>query len=217
MPLNPQFFDHTLLRADATEEEIFSLCKQAKTYQFASVCVNGFWVRFCKHFLKDTNVKVCTTVGFPLGCTEKSVKVYETRQAVASGADEIDFVISLAAMKSENHEFVFDEMKAIVEAAQGRTTKAILEVALLTEDEIVRACELAVAAGCSFVKTSTGFSTSGATVESVRLMRRTVGTAAGVKASGGIKTPEQALAMVEAGANRLGTSATVAIFLGAAA
>lgn len=209
-----QFIDHTLLHADATEEDIFSLCRQAKVHKFYSVCVNGMWVKFAKHFLRETQVKVCTVVGFPLGAMDTRVKAYETETAIADGADEIDMVMAIGALKSENTDYVFDDIKAVVTAAQGRPVKVILEISLLSEPEIARACELAVAAGAKFVKTSTGMSSGGATIEAVKLMREMVGNHFGVKASGGIRTQAQALAFIEAGASRLGTSQSIPIVLG---
>lgn len=172
------------------------------------------WARFVKHFLKDTSVKVCVVVGFPLGASTTSVKVYETRQAILDGADEIDMVMAIGAMKSENEELVFDDIKAVVKAANGKLVKVILEVGLLDEAEIARACEIAVAAGAQFVKTSTGMLGGGANPDAVRLMREIVGPQFGVKASGGIRTQEQARTMIEAGANRLGCSQSIAIVMG---
>ncbi len=203
--------DHTLLKPEATEEEIFAVCKQAKDFGFYSVCVNGFWAKFAKHFLKDSPVKLCVVVGFPLGSSEITVKAFETAQAIAQGADEIDMVMNIGALKSENHELVFEDIKSVVQAASSRPVKVILETSLLDDFEIARACEIAVAAGAKFVKTSTGFSKGGATVDSVQLMRSIVGPQIGVKASGGIRSIEDAYRMIEAGATRLGTSQSIAI------
>jgi len=217
VPAAPQLasiIDHTLLRADANEEEIFALCRQAKTHKFHSVCVNGMWVKFARHFLRETNVKVCAVVGFPLGAASTAVKVYETKQAILDGADEIDMVMAIGAMKSENEEYVFDDIKAVTAAAGERIVKVILEVGLLDDAEIARACEIAVGAGAAFVKTSTGILAGGAKVDAVQLMRTIVGPHFGVKASGGIRTQEQARSMIEAGATRLGCSQSIAVIMG---
>ncbi len=214
IPNLASYIDHTLLRADATEEEVFSLTRQAKMHKFYSVCVNGLWVKFAKHFLRETDVKVCAVVGFPLGAMSTSVKSFETAQAILHGADEIDMVMQIGALKSENYTLVFDDIKSVVHHAAGKPVKVILETCLLERDEIAKACEISVQAGAQFVKTSTGMSTSGATIEVVKLMREVVGPGFGVKASGGIRTRDQALKMIEAGATRLGTSNSIAIVLG---
>ncbi|MFA6319279.1 MAG: deoxyribose-phosphate aldolase [Elusimicrobiota bacterium] len=203
--------DHTLLKANATQEEVAKLCAEARTYCFASVCVNPSYVAFSAQLLRGSGVKVCTVIGFPLGSTTSTVKAVEARDAIANGADEIDMVINIGALKSGNDAVVFDDIRAVREATRGRVLKVILETSLLSREEKVRACLLSKKAGADFVKTSTGFSTGGATVEDVRLMRETVGPAMGVKASGGIRDAKIAQAMIEAGATRLGTSATVAI------
>lgn len=205
------FIDHTLLKPNATLDDIKKLCDEAKIYGFASVCVNPSYVSFAKELLKESKVKVCTVVGFPLGATTTIVKVIEARDAIANGADEIDMVINIGALKSGNDSFVFDDIKAVREAAKGKVLKVIIETAYLTKDEKIKACQLAKEAGADFVKTSTGFAPSGATVEDVKLMREVVGPEIGVKASGGIRDYQTACEMIKAGATRLGTSSGVAI------
>ncbi|MED3661518.1 deoxyribose-phosphate aldolase [Ureibacillus sp. FSL K6-8385] len=205
------FIDHTLLKPDATKEQIKQLCEEAKKYGFASVCVNPYWVKYCKRFLEGANVKVCTVVGFPLGATTTETKVFETKQAIENGADEIDMVINIGLLKTRDYERVKEEIRQVVDAAAGRLVKVIIETCLLTEEEKVKACQLAVEAGAAFVKTSTGFSTAGATAEDVALMRKTVGEQIGVKASGGIRSFVDMKKMIEAGAERIGTSSGVKI------
>jgi len=190
------------------------LLSEAREYDFASVCVNPTWVKHAKTGLEGSDVKVCTVVGFPLGATTSAVKAFETKEAVQNGADEIDMVINVGALKSGNLDLVESDIRAVVEAANGTLVKVILETCLLTDEEKVKACQLAQKAGADFVKTSTGFSTGGATVEDVALMRKTVGPDMGVKASGGARSYEDALAFIEAGATRIGTSAGVAIMKG---
>lgn len=208
--------DHTLLKADASKEAILKLAAEAKEYGFASVCVNPYWVKTVAEALKDTpNVKVCTVIGFPLGASAPEVKALETSQAIRDGAGEIDMVINIGALKDKDDQAVVQDMVGVVKSASGKAlVKVILETCLLTEEEIVRACRLAVSAGVDFVKTSTGFSTGGATVEAVALMAKTVGPGIGVKASGGVRNLADAEAMLQAGATRLGTSAGVAIAQG---
>ncbi|MBI4375711.1 MAG: deoxyribose-phosphate aldolase [Elusimicrobia bacterium] len=206
-----RFVDHTLLKPNATQEEVAKLCEEAKAYCFASVCVNPSYVPFCAKKLSGSGVKVCTVVGFPLGSTTATVKSIEARDAIANGADEIDMVINVGALKSGNDSAVYDDIRAVREATRGKVLKVILETALLSQEEKVRACLLAKRAGADFVKTSTGFGGGGATAEDVRLMRETVGPLMGVKASGGIRDAASAQKMIEAGATRLGTSASVAI------
>lgn len=208
--------DHTLLKADARREDIIKLAEEAKTYGFASVCVNPGFVSTAYEVLKDTpQVKVCTVIGFPLGASTSEVKAYETKDAIANGATEVDMVINISALKDGNDDYVAADIKAVVDAAKGKAlTKVIIETCLLTDEEKVRACKLAVQAGADFVKTSTGFSTGGATKEDIALMRKTVGPDVGVKASGGVRSAEDALVMVEAGASRIGTSGGVAIAKG---
>ena len=204
--------DHTLLKQDATGEQIDRLCAEAAEYNFASVCVNPYYVVRCVKNLKGTGVKVCTVVGFPLGATTMETKVFETLQAVASGAEEIDMVINVCALKSGHIRGVEQEIQAMAAAVEGKAIlKVIIETCLLTDEEKVLACQIAKRCGADFVKTSTGFSTGGATVEDVALMRRTVGPEMGVKASGGIRDYAKAKAMIDAGASRIGASAGIAI------
>ncbi|GIP22660.1 MULTISPECIES: deoxyribose-phosphate aldolase [Paenibacillus] len=207
--------DHTLLRADATKSEITKLTEEAKKYEFVSVCVNPTWVAYCAEQLAGTPVKVCTVIGFPLGANTPEVKAFEASNAIQNGAGEVDMVINIGALKDRNDELVERDIRAVVDAAAGKAlVKVIIETSLLTDEEKVRACELAVKAGADFVKTSTGFSTGGATPEDVALMRRTVGDAVGVKASGGVRSLEDMTKMVEAGANRIGASSGVKIMEG---
>jgi deoxyribose-phosphate aldolase len=205
--------DHTLLKPEASESDIRRLCEEAAQFGFASVCVNPAWVKRAAEFLKGTGVPVCTVIGFPLGATLPDVKAYEARRAIFNGAREVDMVINIGALKSGDDCAVEDDIKAVVEAAHenGILTKVIIETALLTDEEKVRACLASKNAGADFVKTSTGFSKGGATVHDVSLMRRTVGSALGVKASGGVKGIEDARAMFEAGATRIGASVGVKI------
>ena len=206
------YIDHTLLKQDATGAQIDQLCAEAAQYHFASVCVNPYYVPRCVKNLKGTDVKVCTVVGFPLGATTTETKVFETLQAVASGATEIDMVINVCALKSGHIKGVEQDIQALVAAVEGKAIlKVIIETCLLTDEEKVLACQIAKRCGAEFVKTSTGFSTGGATVEDIALMRKTVGPDMGVKASGGIRDYAKAKAMVEAGATRIGASAGIAI------
>ena len=206
------YIDHTLLKQDATGAQIDQLCAEAAQYHFASVCVNPYYVPRCVKNLKGTDVKVCTVVGFPLGATTTESKVFETLQAVASGATEIDMVINVCALKSGHIKGVEQDIQALVAACEGKALlKVIIETCLLTDEEKVLACQIAKRCGADFVKTSTGFSTGGATVEDIALMRETVGPEMGVKASGGIRDYAKAKAMVEAGATRIGASAGIAI------
>ncbi|EOT38890.1 MULTISPECIES: deoxyribose-phosphate aldolase [Enterococcus] len=215
MELN-RMIDHTILKADATQEDVLRIIEEAKKYHFYSVCINPTWVSFAAEQLKGEPTAVCTVIGFPLGANTSEVKAYETTDAIHNGADEVDMVINIGALKSAQYKKVQQDIEAVVNAAKDKAlVKVIIETALLTNEEIVKACELAKTAGADFVKTSTGFSTGGATVEDVRLMRQTVGPEMGVKASGGIHNEQEAMAMVEAGANRLGTSASIAIVTGA--
>ena len=203
--------DHTLLKADATQEQIGKLCEEAKKYHFASVCVNPGYVSLASKLLRGSGVKVCTVIGFPLGATTATIKVIEARDAIANGADEIDMVINVGALKSGNDKLVFEDIKSVREATIGKVLKVIIEAASLTDEEKVRACELAKRAKADFVKTSTGFGPGGATVKDIMLMRKVVGSEMGVKASGGIKNAESAEEMIKAGATRLGTSASISI------
>lgn len=207
-----KLIDHTLLKPEATQSDIIKLCSEAKTYHFASVCINPTWVKTAATELTGTDVKVCTVVGFPLGAATSEVKAFETRQAIENGATEIDMVINIGAVIDGNDELVFKDIKSVVEATNSHTlVKVILETCLLNNEQIKHASELAVKAGANFVKTSTGFSSGGATTEAVKLMRETVGPDIGVKASGGIRDKETLLEMVDAGATRIGASAGVAI------
>ncbi len=211
MAFDPKLFDHTILKADARSGDVVRICDEAKTYGFMSVCVNSFYTPLVKEQLSGTDIKVCTVVGFPLGQMSTETKALETAYAVESGADEIDMVINVGALKDGSDAEVLADIRAVRAVCKGKTLKVIIETCLLTEEEKIRACELSVRAGADFVKTSTGFSTGGATVEDVALMRKTVGPDIGVKASGGIRDAKTAQAMLDAGASRLGTSATVAI------
>lgn len=215
MELN-RMMDHTILKADATEQDVLQVIEEAKEYHFYSVCINPTWVKLAAEKLAGEPVAVCTVIGFPLGANTSEVKAYETTDAINNGADEVDMVINVGALKSAQYKKVQQDIEAVVAAAKDRAlVKVIIETALLTKEEIVKTCELAQAAGADFVKTSTGFSTSGAAAADVKLMRETVGSSMGVKASGGIHSAQEAMAMIEAGANRLGTSASVAIITGA--
>lgn len=210
MKLN-KYIDHTLLKPEATRSQIEVLCQEAKAYDFMSVCVNPTWVSLAHELLQGSDVEVCTVIGFPLGANTPEVKAFETRQAIQDGATEIDMVINVGAAKDGDWDKVQADIHAVVQAADGTLVKVIIETCLLTDDEKVKACQAAVAAGADFVKTSTGFSTGGATVSDIRLMRQTVGEGIGVKASGGVSTQAEALAMIEAGATRIGASKGIAI------
>jgi deoxyribose-phosphate aldolase len=205
--------DHTLLKPEASREQIATLCEEAKQYGFASVCTNPLWAGFVRERLEGSDVKTCVVVGFPLGASATEVKAFETVTAVAAGAQEIDMVIDIAAARAGERETVEQDVHAVAEAAHahGALLKVIIETCLLTDEQKVLACQAAVAAGADYVKTSTGFAAAGATVEDVRLMRATVGPDIGVKASGGIRTREDALAMIEAGASRIGASSGPAL------
>lgn len=212
--MNSKYFDHTILKADAKKEDIEKICKEAIEYNFASVCVNSYWTGYVAQLLSDSDVSVCTVVGFPLGAMCTKAKAYETSCAVEDGADEIDMVINVGELKAGNLEDVFEDIKAVRGQCEGKILKVIIETCYLTEDEKKTACELAVKAKADFVKTSTGFGCGGAAVEDVALMKRVVSGKAKVKASGGIRNRQTAKAMIEAGADRLGTSATIAIVEG---
>lgn len=207
-----KFIDHTLLKPEATSEDIKNLCKEAIEYGFASVCINPCRVKLASELLKGTDVKVCTVIGFPLGATTSEVKAFETKEAIANGASEVDMVMNIGAMKEKDYDQVEKDIRAVVEAAGGKAiVKVILENCLLKKEEIKKACEICKKAGADFVKTSTGFNKSGATVEDVKLMRQAVGDKMGVKAAGGIRDAITARAMLEAGATRLGTSSSIKI------
>ena len=206
-----KLIDHTLLKAFSTQEEIKVLCEEAKKYDFMSVCVNPTNIAFAKKELEGSDVLVCTVIGFPLGANTSEVKVVETLDAIANGADEIDMVINIGQAKTHNYEYIQEEIRMVVSAAAGKTVKVIIETCYLTEEEKIECCKAAKAAGATFVKTSTGFGPAGATKEDIALMRETVGPEMGVKAAGGVRNLDDLMAMVENGATRIGTSGGVAI------
>jgi deoxyribose-phosphate aldolase len=211
-----RYIDHTLLKPEATREQVDKLCEEAIEYGFYSVCVNTTWTAYCARKLRGKGVKVCTVVGFPLGAMDSRAKSFETRSAVENGSDEIDMVMNVGALKSGDLKTVEEDIRWVLRACRQNTIlKVIIENALLTEEEKVLACQIAKRAGAHYVKTSTGFASSGATVEDIALMRRTVGLEMGVKAAGGVRSYQDALAMIQAGASRIGTSSSVAIVTGA--
>lgn len=204
--------DHTILKADASEAKVRKICEEALEYGFASVCINPANVSLASEMLKGSKVKVCTVIGFPLGANTSAVKAFEVDDAIKNGAQEVDMVINIAKLKDKDYEYVKNDIKAVVDASKGRAlSKVIIETCLLTDEEKVKACQLAKEAGADYVKTSTGFSTGGSTPEDVKLMRETVGPEMGVKASGGVRTYEEAMAVIESGATRIGASAGIAI------
>lgn len=205
------YIDHTALKPDTTIMDIGKLCDEADKYNFASVCINPYFVKLCSDKLKNSEVKICTVIGFPLGANSTETKIAEVKQAIKDGADELDMVINIGALKSKKYDFVLEDIKAVVKNSEDKCVKVILETCLLTDDEKIKACELSKEAGADFVKTSTGFSTGGATVSDVKLMKKTVGETMKVKASGGIHSYNEAVGMIEAGASRLGASAGVKI------
>ena len=210
-----KYIDHTLLKPAVTQDEIFELCQEAMKHEFFSVCLNPAWVQTASDILEDSDVKVCTVIGFPLGASTSEVKAFETMNAIQNGADEVDMVINIGALKSGNHDLVYNDIKAVCDAAGTEAlVKVIIESGLLDGDEIVSASNLAKKAGADFVKTSTGFNGEGAKVEDVALMRMTVGEGMGVKASGGVRSAEDALKMIEAGATRIGASSGIEIVSG---
>ena len=209
-----RYIDHTLLKPEATRAQIEQLCAEAAEHQFASVCVNGSRVELAYSLLEDSDVQVCTVVGFPLGAMDADAKRYETEAAVDAGANEIDMVMNVGRFKDGEHDYIVREIRDVAEAADDRVVKVILETCLLTNDQIEQACKLVVQAQAHFVKTSTGFGIAGATLEHVRLMRETVGQFSGVKAAGGVRNAEDAHAMIQAGATRIGTSNGIAIVSG---
>lgn len=209
-----KYIDHTILKQDATKEDIIKICSEAKENDFASVCINPYWIPVAKELLKGTDVDVCTVIGFPLGANATATKAFETSQAIKDGATEIDMVINVGALKDKDFDGVYKDIKGVVDAANGTLVKVIIETCLLTDEEKVKACELSVKANASFVKTSTGFSTGGATKEDIALMRKTVGEGLGVKASGGVRTPEDFDNMIKAGATRIGTSSGIKLVNG---
>jgi len=219
MPLSPkeiaQMIDHTLLKPDATEVQIVQLCQEAVAHHFWSVCVNPFWVPRVRRELDGTPVRICTVIGFPLGATSTRAKAAEAEQAIRDGAHELDMVLNVGALKSQNVQAVLDDIRAVVDIAKGKAlVKVILETGLLTDAEKIKACQISIEAGADFVKTSTGFGPGGATVADIALMRQTVGPHMGVKASGGVRDFQTALAMIDAGATRIGTSSGIAILSG---
>ena len=210
-----KYIDHTILNADASEKDIQKLCIEAKEYDFKTVCINPVWVDYATHLLEGSDVGITTVIGFPLGANTPEIKAAEAKQAVEKGVADVDMVINIGALKNEDYATVLNDIETVVEAVAGKAiVKVIIETSLLTKTEKIRACEIAKQAGADFVKTSTGFSTGGATIEDVQLMRATVGPEMGVKASGGVRSYEDAVAMVEAGATRIGASSGIAIVEG---
>lgn len=213
-----KYIDHTLLKADAKADEVENLCQEARDYDFKTVCINPVWVDYAVELLEGTDVGVTTVIGFPLGANTPEMKAAEAKQAVEKGAADVDMVINIGALKNEDYDTVLNDIKAVVDAVAGKAiVKVIIETSLLTKSEKIRASELSKESGADFVKTSTGFSTGGATLEDVQLMRATVGPKMGVKASGGVRSYEDAIAMIDAGATRIGASSGIAIVEGAEA
>ncbi|MBP2025121.1 deoxyribose-phosphate aldolase [Peptoniphilus stercorisuis] len=206
-----RMIDHTLLKPESTREQIKSLCDEALEYNFKSVCINPFWVSYANDILKDSEVSVCTVIGFPLGANTTSMKATEAREAILNGADEVDMVINVGLLKSKEYDLVEEDIKAVVEESKDKIVKVIIETCLLSDEEIVKACEISMKSGADFVKTSTGFNSAGAKAQDVNLMRKTVGDTLGVKASGGIRDLKTAREMIENGAARLGVSAGIEI------
>jgi deoxyribose-phosphate aldolase len=213
MKLN-KYIDHTILKPDALKSDIDKLCSEATEYDFASVCVNPTWVSYASELLKASDVAVCTVIGFPLGATTSNVKAFETKDAIANGATEVDMVINIAALIDGDDELVYNDIKAVVDAANGVTVKVIIETCLLNDDQKVKACELIMKAGAQFVKTSTGFSTGGATTSDIKLFKSVVNDNCLIKASGGVRNIDDAKMMIESGAMRIGTSGGVSIVNG---
>ncbi len=210
-----KYIDHTILKPNISRKEVEVVCNEAKEHGFFSVCINPCFVSYVAKELAGTDVKVTSVIGFPLGANTSAIKALETKQSIADGANEIDMVINVSALKDKEYDYVLNDIKAVVNALEGKAIlKVIIETCLLTDEEKVKACELSKEAGAHFVKTSTGFSTGGATIEDVALMRKTVGPNLGVKASGGVRDAEGAKAVIEAGATRIGASASVAIVSG---
>ena len=206
-----KYIDHTLLKPEATKEQIKELCQQAMEYDFASVCVNPYWVSYCAQLLKESDVMVCTVIGFPLGANTSALKAFETKEAIENGADEVDMVINIGELKAGNDKAVLEDIKAVVQASEDKTVKVILETCLLSDDEIRRACNLCVEAKEEFVKTSTGFNREGANVHVVKVMKEAVQDKALIKAAGGVRTPEDMDEMIKAGASRIGTSKGISL------
>ncbi len=213
MNLN-KYIDHTLLKPESTKEQILTVCTEAKENDFASVCVNPTWVKTVSEALEGTDVMTCTVIGFPLGANTSAVKAFETKDAIANGADEIDMVINVAALIEGNTELVYEDIKAVVDAANGTTVKVIIETSLLNDEQKTTACELILKAGANFVKTSTGFNGGGATKADIELFKSVVKDECKIKASGGVRTYEDAMTMINAGADRIGTSGGVSIIKG---
>jgi deoxyribose-phosphate aldolase len=210
-----KYIDHTVLKPATTKEEVIKVCSEAKEYGFFSVCINPYYVKLVKEELDGSDVKVCSVIGFPLGASVSTIKSAEAAQAIADGADEIDMVINLAALKNRDYDYVLADIRAVAEVCKGNALlKVIIETCLLTDEEKVKACELAVEAGTDFVKTSTGFSSGGATADDIALMRKTVGKDIGVKASGAVRDNATAILMINSGATRIGASASIAIVTG---
>ncbi|MBF4691855.1 deoxyribose-phosphate aldolase [Fusibacter ferrireducens] len=210
-----KYIDHTILKPDVSDQDVIRICDEAKTYHFFSVCVNPYFVPLVAKELQGTDVKVTSVIGFPLGSSTSEIKALEAKKAVEDGADEIDMVINISALKDGKYQYVQKDIEAVVDVIKGKAIlKVIIEACLLTDDEKIKACELSKAAGAQFVKTSTGFSTGGATEADVKLMKKTVGNALEVKASGAVRDYATALKMVEAGATRIGASSSVAIVTG---
>lgn len=210
-----KFIDHTVLKAETSEKAVEKVCKEALEYKFASVCINPCNVKLASKLLEGSEVKVCTVIGFPLGANTSKVKAFETEDAIANGAHEVDMVINIGKLKDKDYDYVREDIKAVVNAAKGKAlTKVIIETCLLTDEEKVKACELAKEAGADFVKTSTGFSTGGATPADIKLMRETVGPDMGVKASGGVRNIDDAEAVIKNGATRIGASSSIDIVEG---
>lgn len=210
-----KFIDHTVLKAETSEKAVEKVCKEALEYKFASVCINPCNVKLASKLLEGSEVKVCTVIGFPLGANTSKVKAFETEDAILNGAHEVDMVINIGKLKDKDYDYVREDIKAVVNAAKGKAlTKVIIETCLLTDEEKVKACELAKEAGADFVKTSTGFSTGGATPEDIKLMRETVGPNMGVKASGGVRNIDDAEAVIKNGATRIGASSSIDIVEG---
>ncbi|SHK33525.1 deoxyribose-phosphate aldolase [Tepidibacter formicigenes] len=210
-----KYIDHTVLKAQTTEADVKKICSEAKEYGFFSVCINPAYIEFAKEELKGSDVKVCTVIGFPLGANTSEVKAFETKDAIQKGADEVDMVINIGALKDKKYDYVEKDIKAVVDAADKKAlVKVIIETCYLTDEEKKIACELSKKAGADYVKTSTGFGTGGATPQDIKLMRETVGEDVGVKASGGVRTTEDAKAVIENGASRIGASSSIAIVEG---
>lgn len=213
MELN-KYIDHTNLKQDMSEQDLIKLVNEAKEYDFFSICINPCWVKQASELLAGSNTKVCSVIGFPLGANTTNIKVLEAKEAIANGASEIDMVINVSKLKDKDYEYVYNEIKQIKEAIGNNALKVIIEACLLTNEEKTIACQIIMKAGANFVKTSTGMSTGGATVEDVKLFKEVVGDATLIKAAGGVRTYEDAISMIEAGANRIGTSGGVKIVNG---